>query len=102
VTSATTELLSLAVATWGGCRDKDPEQFYPTCYERGRQITTREEIERTARTLCGGCPVRAECLEWALRTERKDGYSHGIWGGLTGWKRQELIAARWPKPGVKP
>jgi WhiB family redox-sensing transcriptional regulator len=32
-----------------------------------------------ARTICGACPVRPRCLDFALSTRQ----SHGIWGGLT-------------------
>jgi WhiB family redox-sensing transcriptional regulator len=36
---------------------------------------------RTALALCAACPVRAECLEFAMRHWRSVG-RHGIWGGL--------------------
>jgi WhiB family redox-sensing transcriptional regulator len=47
-----------------------------------------EEIpEKTiAKQLCGKCPVKLECLEFALRNEE----AHGIWGGTTMRQRRDL------------
>lgn len=33
---------------------------------------------REAKTVCSHCPVKAQCLEWALA----NGVDDGIWGGL--------------------
>jgi molecular chaperone GrpE len=53
-------------------RDDTGEKFDPA----------RHNAEaRTALALCAACPVRAECLEFALRHRRGVG-RHGIWGGL--------------------
>jgi WhiB family redox-sensing transcriptional regulator len=76
------------VAGWqyrAACRGTDLTVFFP---ERG-------ESAEPARQICGGCPVREPCLEFALR----QGITHGIWGGLTERDRRPLrvhntIAAR--------
>jgi WhiB family redox-sensing transcriptional regulator len=48
-----------------------------------------------ARRICGGCPVRAECLEWALSgADTWGGISTGIWGGTTARERAALRRAR--------
>ncbi|MGH3321327.1 MAG: WhiB family transcriptional regulator [Streptosporangiaceae bacterium] len=39
-----------------------------------------------AKAICSRCPVRRECLVWALET----GEPHGVWGGLTEQERAEL------------
>lgn len=42
-----------------------------------------------AKRICndgGGCPVKSECLSYALRT----GQGHGVWGGLTENERRKL------------
>jgi hypothetical protein len=53
----------------------------------------RASYEREAERLCGPCPVRAECLELALRTEA-DRLGWGVWGGLAPWQRRRLVDAR--------
>lgn len=45
-------------------------------------------VESTrARQLCKECPVRAECLRWALDHDEP----RGVWGGLTAAERWKLI-----------
>jgi hypothetical protein len=46
----------------------------------------RGESAGPARQVCAGCPVRQECLEFALC----HGEVHGIWGGLTERDRRAL------------
>lgn len=43
--------------------------------------------ERVAKRVCARCPVRVDCLAFALAT----GQQHGVWGGLSG---AELAARR--------
>ncbi|MEV7548491.1 WhiB family transcriptional regulator [Amycolatopsis sp. NPDC089917] len=44
--------------------------------------------QQLADRLCGGCPVRDECLELELRTAGAD--TAGVWGGMTDDDRREL------------
>jgi len=60
----------------GNCRDTDPDTFFP---EKGRG-------SRAAKNVCTGCPVKGQCLEFAL----VNGLTHGVWGGLTGPQRARL------------
>ncbi|MGH8973674.1 MAG: WhiB family transcriptional regulator [Acidimicrobiia bacterium] len=39
-----------------------------------------------ARALCQGCPVRLECLAWAIETRER----HGMWGGHAPAERRAL------------
>ncbi len=50
--------------------------FYPA--------TADEEAEALA--LCATCPVRTECLQYALRNSE----NHGIWGGTTPEERRRM------------
>ena len=56
------------------CRSADPELFFPISVSG----PAREQAAE-AKTICAICPVRRECLTFALRT----GQLHGIWGGTT-------------------
>jgi WhiB family redox-sensing transcriptional regulator len=58
------------------CAQTDPEAFFP---EKGG--STRE-----AKKICGGCEVRAECLEYALAHDER----FGIWGGMSERERRRL------------
>ena len=64
-------------AAYAACRDADPDWFFPG----------PEGDHRSAVRVCAGCPVREECLEWALETRMR----YGIWGGLTERERRRLI-----------
>ena len=62
------------------CLGVDPDLFFP---ERG--ASTKE-----AKAVCGGCEVKAECLEYALR----HGEKFGIWGGLSERERRRVRRQR--------
>lgn len=62
------------------CRDSDPNMFFP---ERGS--STRE-----AKAVCAICPVRDECLDYALM----NGEKFGIWGGTSERERRRIRKIR--------
>lgn len=62
------------------CRGVDPDIFYPV---------TDEEAEE-AKAICGECPVRQPCLEYAITNREKD----GVWGGATERERRRIIRQR--------
>ncbi len=68
------------------CRDADPELFIGEDIRSG-PLPTR--IERAAIAWCERCPVRQECLEYALVTESRD-MRYGVWGGTTPLQRQRM------------
>lgn len=72
------------------CRGMDLRLFFPRGGPGGRSRRA------AAKAVCRQCPVRSECLEWALAHERGRAASHraGIWGGLTGWQRWRLERCR--------
>ena len=66
------------------CRNADPELFFPVG-------TTGDALEDTeaAIALCRRCPVREECLEYAMATNQRD----GIWGARTEEDRRRMRSA---------
>jgi len=62
------------------CRQVDPELFFP---ETGGSA-------REAKQVCGRCPVRAACLDWAIAHDQR----YGVWGGLTVSERIQLRRQR--------
>ena len=58
----------------GACRTANPDLFFPVAVGAvaNRQIAKAQRI-------CAGCPVRQQCLDFALRTPEPA----GVWGGTT-------------------
>lgn len=72
-------VVSLEEQEWrnrAACRDEDPDLFFP---ERGESIEAAKEI-------CGRCPVRLDCLRYALKV----GIHHGVWGGASERARRRM------------
>jgi WhiB family transcriptional regulator, redox-sensing transcriptional regulator len=67
------------------CRDEDPELFFPI----GSTGPAAVQVE-AAKAVCLSCPVRLDCLEWALATAQ----DAGVWGGLSEEERRALRRAR--------
>ena len=63
----------------------DPDDWFPIVAE---PVSARRQAAR-AIALCAACPVRAECLELALRLWSSAG-RHGIWGGTVEAERRAL------------
>ena len=57
--------------------------FAPAHFERKEARALRE---RQAKAVCASCPVRKECLSFALRIREP----HGIWGGLNEMERRAI------------
>ncbi|MDO5617501.1 WhiB family transcriptional regulator [Kocuria sp.] len=69
----------LAWQTDALCAQTDPEAFFP---EKGGST-------RDAKRVCEACPVRSECLDYAMAHDEK----FGIWGGLSERERRRLRRA---------
>jgi len=73
------DLAIVAIGPWAArarCADADPELFFPP----GDGPATE------ARQICSQCPVRDDCLTYALDA----GEQYGIWGGLDPTERRNL------------
>jgi WhiB family redox-sensing transcriptional regulator len=75
------------------CKDAHPDLFFGPEHESGKARVIRQA---QAKALCATCPVREECLEYAL--ERSEVF--GIWGGLNGKERRDVIRERKRADGV--
>ncbi len=64
------------------CRGLDPEIFFPDPDD--------EEAASDAIEICGECPARELCLEWAIARREKN----GVWGGATVRERRRIIRRR--------
>lgn len=60
------------------CMVTDPELWFASHDE--------DYLPRVAKKFCGECPVRQQCLEYALKVNEQ----YGVWGGLTAKERQAL------------
>ena len=92
--------INVGATAWmehAACVGKNPEWW--TTADHGRRVCLSNErwdaLEdsgknnvRALRT-CSGCPVRAECLDFAL--EDKHARDHGIWGGTYPHEREAMI-----------
>ncbi len=70
------------------CRGPQAEVFFPPAHVERKD--ERLDRERVAKGICGTCPVRRACLDYALRIREP----HGIWGGLNEVERKQLIDRR--------
>jgi len=60
------------------CIDVDTNIFFPEQYEP-------EDVAQ-AKNICSGCWMQEPCLEFALRTNEKE----GVWGGTTPADRRRI------------
>jgi len=63
------------------CLGEDVEVFFP---HRGEDVSE-------AKRICEGCPVRTECLAFALDT----GQHFGVWGGTSERQRRRMRHRAW-------
>ncbi|WP_086565316.1 WhiB family transcriptional regulator [Streptomyces africanus] len=85
--STTTRLATTPDTNWRDhalCAQTDPEMFFP----QGNQHQIAQATEK-AKKICGRCPARSDCLEWALDT----GQNAGVWGGLSECERRTIARA---------
>ena len=64
----------------GKCREVPPATFFPS---DGVGV-------EVARRICATCPMRAPCLEYALRNK----IDHGVWGGASERERRRIARRR--------
>jgi WhiB family redox-sensing transcriptional regulator len=62
----------------GACRGEDPELWFP---DRSNSTKAKQ-----AKAICGRCPVKDPCFQWAADV----GVEYGVWGGTTHADRRAL------------
>ena len=81
---------TLTPAPWaehGACTSHpEPDLWHPTEGANHKQISKAKQV-------CGGCPVKMQCGQWAIQNHIPD----GIYGGLTPHERGQISrsAERW-------
>ena len=68
----------------GACRTADPDLFFPPDAEL---VKAGQRREAAAKAICAGCPVRDECLAYALESRQ----AFGIWGGADERERRAML-----------
>ena len=67
------------------CKEYDATLFFPV------GVTGDAELQiKSAKVVCGRCPVSMQCLEFALRTNQE----YGIWGGKDEEERRVIRRMR--------
>lgn len=72
----------------GRCRATDSEVFFPPAHFEHKP--EREARETAAKAICVGCPVRIDCLTWALAVREP----HGVWGGASEGERKQMLMGK--------
>jgi WhiB family redox-sensing transcriptional regulator len=70
------------------CRGPQAAVFFPPPqFERKDEKLERES---RAKAICAACPVKRDCLDYAVSIREV----HGIWGGLNEAERKQLLSQR--------
>jgi WhiB family redox-sensing transcriptional regulator len=72
------------------CIGEDPRLWFPN--DEGRRHYDRRvrALTMTARAICARCPVRIDCLQYAIDVDAR----FGMFGGLTEWERTKITKRR--------
>lgn len=65
------------------CINMSIDLFFPDVEPTDKTV----ELYVEAKEVCGSCPVRHECLAYAMGRERDERWRYGLWGGLTPHER---------------
>jgi WhiB family redox-sensing transcriptional regulator len=70
---------------YAACRGADTTLFFaPNYFEKRSEKNAREAV---AKGICARCPVRGDCLDYALSIRE----AHGVWGGLNEMERRAVL-----------
>ena len=80
--------IQLSPVAWqlrAACRGPQSEVFFPPAQTERKH--ERLERERRAKAICGICPVRSDCLSYAIDLHEP----HGLWGGPSESERKSRL-----------
>ena len=77
------------------CLGKPTDYFFP----ENEATDKKTDHYLYGRVICRHCPVKADCLDYAMRCEQDERWRYGLWGGLTPHERW-LYDPNW-RLGVK-
>lgn len=93
---ATTAAADACLPDWTGALCGDPDVDPDLWFPEGR------DSAEPAKSICRDCPLRAQCLDWALATREP----YGVWGGADERERRKLLTrlsdARTPGEHLEP
>ena len=78
------QLLELAEQVSAECKE-NPDVFFPEDWDIPGMADSAK-ARNLAKKMCLRCPIKSECLRYALNAKEQ----HGIWGGLTAHERRDL------------
>ena len=84
-------ILGHRVGSWvddAACSKEDPEMFFPE----------RNSFAREAKAVCAGCPVLAQCADYAAASPVM---LVGVWGGTTESERRHRPVETSRRPGFR-
>ncbi len=90
----------LVLGEWAAeaaCAEMDSDIFFP---DEQRNSRINKELTAEAKQICSECPVREECLDYALENHRE--MLGGIFGGYTEKERKRLLGLRQRTRRTKP
>lgn len=70
------------------CRGNHSYLFFPPSTMERKDERERRELK--AKAICTVCPVKVECLDFALSIKEP----YGIWGGYTEADRRQVLASQ--------
>jgi WhiB family transcriptional regulator, redox-sensing transcriptional regulator len=68
------------------CRGNHSHLFFPPSTSERKEERERREVR--AKAVCAVCPVKSQCLDYAMAIREP----YGIWGGLTEAERRQILA----------
>ncbi len=84
--------------TWtddAACKGEDPRHWFAipigSVYLTASRAGRPDDPYAYARSICAGCPVKAECLADAIAAQRQGRATQGMWGGLDEVERRALL-----------